>query len=80
MFDFDYMPDDDPRRTAFGRYEDRKEDWEDLTNKHWSWRIRHHFWWVLHNSMIHPIIGILPFKIFMDIHDWSSKKLAGDHL
>lgn len=80
MFDFDYMPEDDPKRTAYGRYEARKEDWAYLTDEHWTWRFRHAFWWVLHNCIIHMLIGLIPCKKTMDLHDWSSQKLAGDHL
>lgn len=80
MFDFADLKYDDPKRTAYGRYVDRKEAWEVYTKNHWSWRVRHHFWWVLHNCVIHMFIGLFPCKKLMDLHDWSSKKLAGDHL
>jgi hypothetical protein len=39
----------------------------------------HHWWWVVHNCVSHPMIGILPIKPFFEFHDWTSKKInAGD--
>lgn len=78
MFDFDHLPRNDPLRTAYGRYEDRKDTWETLVGD-WTWRVRHHFWWILHNCVLHPLIGVFPTKRFMDWHDWSSKRLAAEH-
>lgn len=37
--------------------------------------IIHHFWWVVHNCISHPLIGIMPIKIFFQFHDWTSRKI-----
>jgi hypothetical protein len=37
--------------------------------------LTHHFHWVLHNLVIHPIIAVCPFTWAFSLHDWSSKKL-----
>ena len=38
-------------------------------------KARHHFWWVFHNCIAHPLIGIMPTKKTFALHDWTSKKL-----
>jgi len=37
--------------------------------------IEHHFWWLTHNILAHTLIGLFPFKVFFNFHDWTSKKL-----
>jgi len=39
--------------------------------------MRHHFWWLLHNLVAHPFIGIAPIKVAFDFHDWTSRKMSG---
>ncbi|HEV8658919.1 MAG TPA: hypothetical protein VGS96_09825 [Thermoanaerobaculia bacterium] len=41
-------------------------------------RISHHFWWLVHNCVAHPLIGVAPLKSFFDFHDWTSKKINGE--
>jgi len=38
-------------------------------------RSRHAFWWVIHNSVAHPLLGIFRCKWTHTFHDWTSKKL-----
>ena len=38
-------------------------------------RLRHHFWWMIHNCVAHILIGIMPFNIFFRFHDWTSDKI-----
>jgi hypothetical protein len=38
---------------------------------------KHHYWWLLHNCIAHPLIGVLPCKSTFDFHDWTSKKING---
>jgi hypothetical protein len=38
---------------------------------------KHHFWWLLHNLVAHPAIGLFPVKTAFDFHDWTSRKLNG---
>lgn len=33
------------------------------------------FWWIMHNVVSHPLIGILPFKPFFQFHDYTSVKI-----
>jgi hypothetical protein len=36
---------------------------------------RYYFWWLIHNCISHPLIGILPIKPLFDFHDWTSSKM-----
>lgn len=38
-------------------------------------RIKHHGWWVVHNCVAHPFIGLAPSKWAFDFHDWTSRQL-----
>jgi hypothetical protein len=38
---------------------------------------KHHVWWLIHNCVAHPLIGVLPCKKTFDFHDWTSKKING---
>lgn len=40
-------------------------------------KVQHHFWWLLHNLVAHPAIGLVPIKSTFDFHDWTSRKLNG---
>ena len=37
--------------------------------------VRHHAWWVLHNALSHPLIGLWPSKKTIWLHDWTSQRL-----
>ena len=39
--------------------------------------VRHYFWWVLHNSIVHPLLGFIPCRATFKLHDWASRKLGG---
>lgn len=41
-------------------------------------RLVHHFWWIVHNCLAHPMIGIIPIKSFFDFHDWTSRKINAE--
>ena len=30
---------------------------------------KHQFWWFVHNNIAHPLIGVLPFRVFFRFHD-----------
>lgn len=32
-------------------------------------------WWLLHNLVAHPLIGVLPLKPFFSFHDWTSRRM-----
>ena len=48
-----------------------------------KWRARtrilpglpHHAWWLLHNVVAHPAIGVWPTRATVWIHDWTSQRL-----
>lgn len=35
----------------------------------------HHFWWLVHNCVAHPMIGLAPVKPSFRFHDWTSRKI-----
>jgi hypothetical protein len=37
--------------------------------------LRHLAWWLLHNCVAHPAIGIAPSSRTFAFHDWTSRKL-----
>lgn len=37
--------------------------------------IKHRTWWLIHNCVSHPIIGLIPIGIFFWLHDFSAKKM-----
>jgi len=61
------------KTTSYQRYNDRIEDWKDCTNI--FPRLRHHFWWIIHNCIAHILIGLIPIKIFFRFHDYTSDKI-----
>lgn len=38
---------------------------------------RHVFWWLVHNNVAHPLIGLVPRRFAFKFHDWTSRKLHG---
>lgn len=42
--------------------------------KRWS-RARHQAHWLLHNVVVHPLVGLFPGQLTVKLHDLSSKKL-----
>lgn len=57
-----------PEDGSADRYHDRK--------KKVPWA-RHTFWWVVHNSVAHPLIAVLPVGPMFNFHDWTSRKMHG---
>ncbi len=45
----------------------------------WSWEklsvTKYYFWWVIHNCVAHPLIGIIPVKKMFKFHDWTSHRM-----
>ena len=35
----------------------------------------HYTWWLAHNVVVHPLIGLFPFKPLFKLHDWSSHQM-----
>lgn len=40
----------------------------------WS---KHTAWWLVHNCLAHPLIGVLPVRMAFQFHDWTSRKMHG---
>jgi len=38
---------------------------------------QHTAWWVVHNVIAHPLIGVLPVGPAFAFHDWTSRKMHG---
>jgi hypothetical protein len=38
---------------------------------------QHYAWWLIHNLVAHPAIGVLPIEATFEFHDWTSRKLNG---
>lgn len=36
---------------------------------------KHDFWWIIHNCVAHPLIGVFPTKVMFDLHDWTSRRI-----
>lgn len=56
------------------RYENRVETFQKENKPVY----KHHAWWLIHNCIAHPLIGIIPSKATFDFHDWTSKKINGE--
>ena len=59
---------DKPEDGSENRYDERRERQP---------AARHTFWWLLHNCVAHPLIGIVPKRFAFEFHDWTSRKLHG---
>ncbi len=60
------------------RYRFRKMHWAHSGKR--LAQTRHHAWWVLHNVISHPLLGVLPTSSAIWFHDWTSKHLNGRKL
>ena len=38
-------------------------------------KVRHRGWWLLHNNVAHPLLGLFPCGLTFLFHDWTSRKL-----
>ncbi len=37
----------------------------------------HHWWWMVHNGVAHPLIAVLPVEPAFRFHDYTSDKING---
>jgi len=56
-----------------GRYEKRVEKFR-AKGVHFP-RVRHYFWWVVHNAMAHGGLAVWPCRATFRFHDWTSVRL-----
>lgn len=59
--------------TSAERYQDRLAAWGS-SGKNFP-ALRHGFWWLVHNTLAHPFLGVWPSRQSVRLHDWTSKKL-----
>jgi hypothetical protein len=57
--------------TSHGRFGWRIEKWKAATGS----ALPHHFWWLVHNCVAHPMIGVMPVRHTFAFHDYTSKKI-----
>lgn len=73
MFDFDK-----PEYGSEERFEKRSDIFDKKVSEdqfmHFP-KIHHYGLWILHNCVAHPLIGLMPLKIFFDFHDYTSELL-----
>lgn len=69
MFQFE-KPEDGSK----DRFAERLNIWIEIQTVNFP-KVRHYGWWVLHNCVAHPLMGILPINWFFEFHDWTSRKL-----
>ena len=62
--------------TSYGRYCSRIEKFKTDGKKYP--RLRHRFWWLVHNIPAHLAIAFIPIQQSFKFHDWTSKKLNGE--
>lgn len=62
-------------KTSAGRFKLRiQEHFVDKGKSVWL----HHFWWVVHNAVAHPLIAVLPVAMWtFKFHDYTSDKING---
>ncbi len=61
------------RSGAEYRYGKRRSRWAmDVTHVP---GLRHQFWWIAHNVLAHPLIGVRPTVAAVWFHDWTSRRL-----
>jgi hypothetical protein len=55
------------------RYYARKKKWEQEVSL--LSQLRHHGWWLLHNAVSHPWLGVAPSLSAIWFHDYTSMRL-----
>lgn len=53
------------------RYYERKARWASARASVWI----HFGWWLVHNLVAHPLIGVAPVSPTFRFHDWTSHKM-----
>ncbi len=71
MFDFNK-----PENGSEERFEQRQTVWHEQT-QHFP-KIKHLGWWLVHNCVAHPLIGLCPLHFAFEFHDWTSRKLNNE--
>ena len=59
--------------TSASRFAHRQKLWKDRHRV--APTVRHHAWWLLHNLIAHPVLGLRPSPRVVWFHDWTSQHL-----
>lgn len=68
---FEHLDRDDHENGSAERYAERVKVHRDTYGN----KRRHLFWWLVHNCVAHPLIGVLPIRATFDFHDWTSRRI-----
>lgn len=78
MFSKEYIVDKktqvEVKNTSGVRYGNRRHAFVRRFGVVWG-NVLHHFWWLTHNCVVHPLIGLLPFEACFRLHDYTSDRL-----
>jgi hypothetical protein len=55
------------------RYHFRKRRWAKSGEP--AAQLKHQAWWVVHNCVAHPLLGVAPTKPALWFHDWTARYL-----
>jgi hypothetical protein len=67
----------DQREHGFGAPEDGSGERYAMRRETRPW-LAHTAWWLVHNCIAHPLIGVLPRRPAFRFHDWTSRKMHGE--
>lgn len=67
-------------RTAEGRYRLRVARWtaDRAGLDRLAARLGHRGWWLLHNLVVHPLLGLAQGRLPLRLHDWTGRRLDRD--
>lgn len=68
---FEHLDRDNHENGSEERYHERLRKHQDSYGD----RQRHLFWWLVHNCLAHPMIGVFPVGFAFRFHDWTSGKI-----
>lgn len=64
------------KATSHGRFMNRLRDW--CSEHKADGLYQFYAWWLFHNCIVHPAIGLFPSDETVDLHEWASEKLDTD--
>lgn len=71
---FGFKPKPDGEDGAQDRYEAERATLEEFSSDD----VRsHRAWWVAHNCVAHPLIGLWPCRTTFDLHDYTARRMHG---
>jgi hypothetical protein len=56
----------------------RVRDEDDTARRETRPWVAHTAWWLVHNCIAHPLIGVFPRRPAFRFHDWTSRKMHGE--